>query len=227
MPHPIQIAPSLLSADFSRLIDDVRRCEEAGAEILHVDVMDGHFVPNITIGPLVVQALRPHTKLILDCHLMVSRPDDYLAAFAEAGADWISVHVEVCHHLHRTLHKIRAMGCRAGIVLNPATPLDYAYSAAEYCDFILLMSVNPGFGGQQFIPSFFERAKALRGWLNTHDCSHVQIEVDGGVRADNAADIVRSGANILVSGSSVFNGNVANNIDAIRSAANSARLTKV
>ena len=223
MTHPIQIAPSLLSADFAYLHDEIRRCEDGGAEILHVDVMDGHFVPNITIGPLIVQAIRPHTKLILDCHLMIENPDAFVPAFAKHGADWISVHVEVCEHLNRTLSLIRDCGCRAGIVLNPATPLEFAYSAAADCDFILLMSVNPGFGGQQFISSFLDRASTLRRWLDTHDLSRVEIEVDGGVRADNAEEIVRAGANILVSGSGVFSGDVATNIRTIRAEAERAR----
>ena len=219
MTHPILLAPSLLSADFSRLAEDVRRCADAGAEVLHIDVMDGHFVPNITMGPPVIHALRPHSNLIFDCHLMISNPDAFIGAFADAGAQWISVHTEACTHLHRTLQSIRARGCKAGIVLNPGTPLEYAFAAAEYADFVLLMSVNPGFGGQDFIPSFLHRASRLRSWLDDHDLSHVQIEVDGGVRADNAQEIVRAGANILVSGSGVFRGDLAHNMQALRAAA--------
>lgn len=217
--HPIQIAPSLLSANFARLEDDVRRCEAGGAEILHVDVMDGHFVPNITIGPLVVEALRPITKLVLDCHLMISHPDRYIGAFAAAGADWISVHVEATKHLHRTLSLVREHGKRVGAVLNPVTPLSSVFDAAEYCDFILLMSVNPGFGGQKFITSFLRRASELREFLDKNGLERVEIEVDGGVVVDNAEAIVRAGANILVSGSGVFRGNPSETIPALRKAA--------
>jgi ribulose-phosphate 3-epimerase len=221
--HPIQLAPSLLSSDFAHLADDVRRCESGGADLLHIDVMDGHFVPNITIGPLIVAALRPITTLPLDCHLMIEKPDAYIPAFAEAGADWISVHVEACQHLHRTLGLIRDHGKRAGAVLNPVTPLSFAFEAAEYCDFILLMSVNPGFGGQKFIPSSLRRAAELRGFLDTNGLQHVEIEIDGGVVAENAADVVRSGVNILVSGSGVFRGNPAETLPLLRKAAHGGR----
>ncbi|MFM8569555.1 MAG: ribulose-phosphate 3-epimerase [Candidatus Kapaibacterium sp.] len=223
MPHPLQLAPSLLSADFSCLRDDVARCAEAGADILHIDVMDGHFVPNITIGPLVVKALRPHSDLLFDCHHMISDPDRYVGAFADAGAQWISVHAEACTHLHRTLQDIRARGCNAGVVCNPATPLEFAKAAAEHADFILLMSVNPGFGGQRFIPSFYRRCAELRSWLDAHDCGHVRIEVDGGVTPHNAEDIVRAGADILVSGNGVFSGDLHTNMKALREAADRGR----
>ncbi|MFM2134079.1 MAG: hypothetical protein RL156_1360 [Bacteroidota bacterium] len=223
MTHPIQLAPSLLSADFSQLRHEVQRCAEAGAEILHIDVMDGHFVPNITIGPLVVKALRPHSQLIFDCHLMISNPDAYIGAFADAGAQWISVHAEACTHLHRTLQNIRSRGCKAGVVCNPATPMEFATAAAEYADFILLMSVNPGFGGQEFIPSFYRRCAELRSWLDTHGCEHVQIEVDGGVKPGNAEQIVRAGANILVSGNALFSGDLEANTKALRAAAEAGR----
>ena len=224
---PIQIAPSLLSANFARLENDVRQCEAGGAEILHVDVMDGHFVPNITIGPLVVAALRPVTRLVLDCHLMIAEPDNYIEAFARAGADWISVHVEATKHLHRTLSLVREHGKRVGAVLNPATPLQSVFDAAEYCDFILLMSVNPGFGGQQFIPSFLRRAAQLRNFLDANGLERVEIEVDGGVTADNAEEIARAGATILVSGSGVFRGNPAETIPALRAAALRSRSVAV
>lgn len=216
--HPILLAPSLLSADFVNLERDVKHCEEAGADILHVDVMDGTFVPNITIGPPVVAALRRVTSLPLDCHLMIQNPDRHIGAFAEAGADWISVHVEACTHLHRTVTAIKEYGKKAGIVLNPLTPLDYAYEAAEYCDFILLMSVNPGFGGQQFISSFLRRCAELRQFLDSHNLSHIPIEVDGGVKKENARAIIDAGASILVSGSGVFSGDLKENISAIRNA---------
>lgn len=222
MKRTISIAPSLLSADFSYLRNDVLTCQNAGAEILHIDVMDGHFVPNITIGPLVVQALRQHSTMIFDCHLMIENPDSYIPAFAKAGANWISVHVEAVPHLHRTLSLIKELGCKSGIVLNPVTPLEYAYACAEYCDFILLMSVNPGFGGQAFISSFLERCSKLRNWLDTNNLSSVQIQVDGGVTKHNAKEIVGAGAEILVSGSGIFSGDIATNISEIRSAGESA-----
>lgn len=219
MPHQLKIAPSLLSCDFSNLESEVRNCERFGADILHVDVMDGHFVPNITIGPLIVKAIRPHTSLPIDCHLMISNPDSYIDDFADAGADYISVHAEVCNHLHRTLSKIKERNCKAGIVLNPITPLQYAYDAAEYCDFILLMSVNPGFGGQSFITSFLDKCKKLRNYLDTNGLSHVEIEVDGGVKIDNIKQVVDAGANMIVSGSGLFKGNLEQNIQAMKLAA--------
>jgi ribulose-phosphate 3-epimerase len=225
--HPLLIAPSLLSANFARLGDDVERCARAGADILHVDVMDGHFVPNITIGPLIVEALRPLTTLPLDCHLMIEHPDKYIPAFAQAGADWISVHVEACSHLHRTLMLIREHGKRVGVVLNPVTPISFAFDAAEYCDFVLLMSVNPGFGGQKFIPSLLRRAEALRAFLDANGLEQVEIEVDGGITRENAADVVQAGVNILVSGSGAFKGDVAENITAIRTAGKQIRAIAV
>ncbi len=216
MLHPLKIAPSLLSADFANLERDVQLCEKAGADILHIDVMDGHFVPNITIGPLIVRAIRSKTTLPFDCHLMIENPDKYIPAFAEAGADWISVHVEECTHLHRTLGLIQELGKKAGIVLNPATPLEFAFAASEYCDFILLMSVNPGFGGQSFIPTFLQRCEQLRTFLDLHGLPHIEIEVDGGVKIDNAAQIYNAGASILVSGSGLFSGDFEENMRLMR-----------
>ncbi len=215
----VKIAPSLLSADFANLERDIQRCEAAGADLLHVDVMDGHFVPNITIGPLIVKAIRPVTGLPLDVHLMIEAPDRYIPAFAEAGADWISVHAEACPHLHRSLSLIHDCGARAGLALNPLTPLDVVYDAAEYCDFILLMSVNPGFGGQRFIDSFLRRAPKLRRFLDDNNLQHVDIEVDGGVKIDNVGAIAAAGARVLVSGSGVFRGKLEDNISALRQAA--------
>jgi ribulose-phosphate 3-epimerase len=192
--------------------------DAGGADVLHVDVMDGHFVPPITFGPGVVTALKRVTALPLDVHLMVTNPDHQVEQFAEAGASWISVHAEVAPHLHRTLHRIKQHGCRAGVVLNPATPLEYAFEAAGAADFILLMSVNPGYGGQSFIPSFLPRCERLRTWLDTNGLSHVEIEVDGGIKIDNARDAVNAGASILVSGSGIVHGDIAANIKAMREA---------
>jgi ribulose-phosphate 3-epimerase len=220
MKKKIIIAPSLLSADFANLSHDIRKCEEAGADWLHVDVMDGHFVPNITIGPLVVDAIKPHTRLPLDVHLMIEKPDYFIPSFAEAGADLITVHVEACPHLHRSLNLIKSYGKKAGIVLNPLTPLDFAYEAAADCDLILLMSVNPGFGGQKFIPSFLKRCDNLRNFIEKNGIN-LDIEVDGGIKAGNTIEVVSAGANALVSGSGIFNGNIAENIAAIRKNAES------
>ena len=214
----MMIAPSILSADFANLERDVRAMDAGGADVLHVDVMDGHFVPPITFGPGIVTALKRVTALPLDVHLMVTNPDHQVEQFAEAGASWISVHAEVTPHLHRTLHRIKQHGCRAGVVLNPVTPLEYAFEAAGVADFILLMSVNPGYGGQSFIPSFLPRCERLRTWLDTNGLTHVEIEVDGGIKIDNARDAVNAGASILVSGSGIVHGDIAANIKAMRSA---------
>ncbi len=207
-----KIAPSLLSSDFANIESEVKKCENAGCDLLHIDIMDGHFVPNITIGPLVVSAIRPHTKLQLDCHLMISDPDKYVPEFVKAGADMISIHVEATHHLHRSIQLIKSFGVKAGIALNPITPLEYAINAAEYCDFIMLMAVNPGFGGQNFITSFLNRAKTLRNYLDNNGLDNVEIEVDGGVKLDNVLEIANAGANILVSGSGLFSGNFEDNV---------------
>ncbi len=199
-----KIAPSILSADFGRLSEEVKAVEKAGADWIHVDVMDGHFVPNITIGPLVVEAVRKATSLPLDVHLMIENADRYIKDFADAGADIITVHVEACPHLHRTIQIIKDLKVKAGVVLNPATPLFTLDEILGEIDLVLLMSVNPGFGGQKFIPSVLEKIKLLRETIGRCD-KEIDLEVDGGVKAENAKAIKSAGANVLVAGSAVFN----------------------
>lgn len=202
----LRIAPSILSADFSVLGQEIADVERGGADWIHVDVMDGHFVPNITIGPLVVESIRPKTKLPLDVHLMIEQPDRYITAFAKAGADLISVHAEACVHLHRTLHYIKEQGVKAGVVLNPATPISaIEHVMDEALDLVLLMTVNPGFGGQAFIPGVLPKITALRHQLNDRGLRHVDIEVDGGINAAMAPQVIAAGANVLVAGNAVFN----------------------
>jgi ribulose-phosphate 3-epimerase len=214
MKHKIQIAPSMLSSNFANLQSEIERCNTTNVDVIHVDVMDGHFVPNITIGPLIVEAIRPHTKLPIDCHLMIENADKYIPDFVKAGADMISVHCEGAIHLHRTIELIKHYSVKAGVALNPVTPLEYAYEVAEFVDFILLMSVNPGFGGQAFIPSFIRRCKTLREYLDANTLTkHVEIEVDGGIKKDNLAEVIQCGANIIVSGSGLFSGNFAENVN--------------
>ncbi len=204
MSRKIKVAPSILSADFSRLAEEIKAVEAAGADVIHVDVMDGHFVPNITIGPLIVEAARRITKLPLDVHLMISRPEQYVDDFAKAGADYITVHVEATHHLNRLVHSIREhKGIKASVSLNPATPLTSLDYILGDVDMVLIMSVNPGFGGQSFIPSALDKIGALRQRIDELGLS-VEIEVDGGVKPENAADIISAGADILVAGSAVF-----------------------
>ncbi|HTK37582.1 MAG TPA: ribulose-phosphate 3-epimerase [Pyrinomonadaceae bacterium] len=198
-----EIAPSILSADFTRLADEIRAVEEGGATVLHVDVMDGKFVPNITIGIPVVKSIRKGTKLTIDCHLMIEEPGRYAVEFVKAGADMVSVHVEADVHLHRTLTAIREAGAKAGIAINPATPLVTLEEAIHYADFILLMSVNPGFGGQKFIPTSLDKLRRLRQMIDSRELN-TRIEIDGGIDAENILRVVESGAEILVAGSAVF-----------------------
>jgi len=220
---PLRLAPSILSADFGRLAEEIRAVEAAGAELIHVDVMDGHFVPNITIGPLVVEAARKATRLPLDVHLMIEKPERYIESFRKAGADIISVHIEACPHLHRTLQQIRACGAQPAVALNPHTPLEGLEYVLEDCDMVLIMSVNPGFGGQKFISSALRKIETLRN-LATKRGLPLSIEVDGGVSTSTAADIAAAGADTLVAGSAVFGAPpYADSIGAIRAAAESGR----
>lgn len=197
------LAPSILSADFARLGEEINEVATGGADVIHVDVMDGHFVPNITIGPPVVAAVRKICDLPLDVHLMISNPDKYIEAFAKAGSDWITVHVEACTHLHRTIQLIKSFGKKAGVVLNPATSLSTVDYILQEVDLVMLMSVNPGFGGQSFIPSTLDKIRSLKKRID-HMGLNVGIEIDGGVSPDTIADISEAGVNIFVAGSAVF-----------------------
>ncbi|MBD0305285.1 MAG: ribulose-phosphate 3-epimerase [Nitrospiraceae bacterium] len=199
----VRIAPSILSADFARLAEEVACVEQGGADLLHIDVMDGHFVPNLTVGPPIVAALRKVTKLPLDVHLMITNPDAFIAELAEAGADYITVHVETAPHLHRTVETIKERGVRAGVTLNPATSLTAVEEIIADIDLLLIMSVSPGFGGQHFIPSTLGKIERARRLLDDTG-SHADLEVDGGVKVDNAERIIQAGADILVAGSAIF-----------------------
>jgi len=219
----VKIAPSILSSDFARLGDQVREALDAGAKYIHVDVMDGHFVPNMTVGPLIVSALRPIVDrggATLATHLMIEKPERLIPAFAKAGADQITVHVETCPHLHRTVQQIRELGVKPGVTLNPATPLSTLEEILPFVDLVLIMSVNPGFGGQSYIPTSTSKIARLRKMLEARGLSDVDIEVDGGVKPDNAAEIAGAGATILVAGSAIFNerASIAENIEKFRGA---------
>jgi ribulose-phosphate 3-epimerase len=223
----IELAPSILAADFSRLADQVRAASEGGATVIHVDIMDGHFVPNLTVGPPVVKSLRRATKLPLDCHLMIEDPDHYISAFAEAGADWMSVHQEADRHLDRTLHLIKSHHCLAGVVINPATPVETLTEVLEIIDYVLVMSVNPGFGAQEFIPNAVNKIRRLAE-LRAERGLSFRIEVDGGIAHDTVAEVVRAGAEILVAGSAVFgHGDPKTNAQLLLKAATEAALQRV
>ena len=222
----IELAPSILSADFARLGEQANAAVEGGAQLLHVDVMDGHFVPNITIGPPVVASLRKVVEVPLDVHLMIEDPDQFIPAFADAGADWISVHQEACVHLNRTLELIKTHHVKAGVVINPATPVQALGEVLDIVDYVLVMSVNPGFGGQKFIPGSLEKVRKLATMRTAKNLDY-RIEIDGGVSLNNIAEITKAGVEILVAGNAVFGkGNVKDNVRNLLKAANEAMLLK-
>ena len=223
----IELAPSILSADFARLGQQVLAACQGGAHVIHVDIMDGHFVPNLTIGPPVVKSLRKVTDLPLDCHLMIENADAFIPVFADAGVNWISVHQEACRHLNRTLHLIKDHGCLAGVVINPSTPVDTLSEVLDLVDYVLVMSVNPGFGAQKFIPSTMHKMRQLADIRSQRGLNY-RIEVDGGVALDTIAEVVRAGAEILVAGNAVFgNGDPKKNAEALLRVATEAALQKV
>lgn len=200
----IKIAPSILSADFARLLEDVKKVENAGCEYLHIDVMDGHFVPNITLGPNVVKSLRKDVKMVFDAHLMIENPDNYIKDFVDAGCDIIVVHEEACTHLHRTIQNIKAHNVKAGVALNPATPIENIKYVLKDLDMVLIMTVNPGFGGQSFIDSMVDKIKEVKSLIDEQGLN-VDIQVDGGIKPSNVDKVVKAGANVIVAGSAIFN----------------------
>lgn len=202
-----KIAPSLLSADFCYLGRDIQMLEEAGADILHIDVMDGHFVPNITIGIPVLEAIKKYTTIPCDVHLMIEKPERYVEDFVKAGADYLTIHTEACTHLHRTLQYIKSLGCKSGVALNPHTSINAIEEVLEEIDLVLIMSVNPGFGGQSFIPNTLNKVKKLKQILTEKRLEHIEIEIDGGVKLNNIQEVAMAGVDIIVSGSGIFNGN--------------------
>lgn len=216
----IKLAPSILSADFSMLADSVAQVEKAGCEYLHIDVMDGHFVPNLTFGPVVIKSIRKKSDMVFDCHLMIENADRYLEEFVKAGADIITVHQEACTHLHRTVHRIKELGCKAGVSLNPATSLITLEEILPDLDMVLLMSVNPGFGGQKFIEQSLDKIRRLKKMIDEGGYL-IDIQVDGGITPDNIAQVVKAGANILVAGSSIFGKeDIAKAVESLRMEAN-------
>ncbi|MFZ0758994.1 MAG: ribulose-phosphate 3-epimerase [Candidatus Sulfotelmatobacter sp.] len=223
----IKLAPSILAADFARLGEQVRAAGEGGGTVIHVDIMDGHFDPNLTLGPAVVKSQRRVTELPLDCHLMIENPDEFIPGFAEAGADWISVHQEACRNLNRTLHLVKSHDCLAGVVINPATPVDALAEVLDIVDYVLVMSVNPGFGAQRFIPTTLHKMRRLAEIRSQRGLNY-RIEVDGGVGHDTVGDVVRAGGEILVAGNAVFgSGDPRKNAEGLLKAATEAALLKV
>ena len=200
----IKLAPSILSADFARLLEDVKKVENAGCEYLHIDVMDGHFVPNITLGPGLIKSLRKDVNMVFDAHLMIENPDMYIKDFAEAGCDIIVVHQEACKHLHRTIQNIKSYNIKAGVALNPATPIETIKYILKDVDMVLIMTVNPGFGGQSFIDSMIDKIRELKAIVVEQNLN-IDIQVDGGIKPSNVADVVKAGANVIVAGSAIFN----------------------
>ena len=216
----IKLAPSILSADFARLLEDVKKVENAGCEYLHIDVMDGHFVPNITLGPAIIKSLRKDVNMVFDAHLMIENPDQYIKEFVDAGCDLIVVHQEACKHLHRTIQNIKSYGIKAGVALNPATPIETIKYVLEEVDMVLIMTVNPGFGGQSFIESMIPKIKELKSLIDKKGLK-VDIQVDGGIKPDNVDKVVKAGANIIVAGSAIFNSDdIQNTVDLFRKKSN-------
>lgn len=200
----IKLAPSILAADFARLLEDVKKVENAGCEYLHIDVMDGHFVPNITLGPAIVKSLRKDVDMVFDAHLMIENPDQYVKDFVDAGCDLIVVHQEACRHLHRTIQNVKSHGIKVGVALNPATPIETIKHVLQDIDMVLIMTVNPGFGGQSFIESMVPKIQELKGLIDSQNLN-VDIQVDGGIKPENVAKVVKAGANVIVAGSAIFN----------------------